>query len=36
MLNRLEQAYLDLFFQLQQQQWENYAHDAGMSSGLHP
>lgn len=29
MLNRLEQAYLDLFFQLQQQQWENYAHDAG-------
>lgn len=29
----LEQAYLDLFFQLQRQQWENYADAAGHDLG---
>ncbi len=29
MLQNLEQTYLDLFFQLQKQQWENYANNAG-------
>lgn len=29
MPQNLEQAYLDLFFQLQRQQWENYADEAG-------
>lgn len=29
MPHNLEQTYLDLFFQLQKQQWENYAQAAG-------